>query len=88
MHWDLKIQAKRLNAILRGHFNYYGLAGNIHKIRNFQYEAIRYWRYCLSKRSQKGGINWIDFQKVLNQYPLISPQLKIPYSKLALYVRL
>ncbi len=51
MHWDLKIQAKRLNAILRGHFN-------------------------------------SDFQKVLNQHPLISPQLKIPYSKLAPYVRL
>ena len=88
MHWDLEIQANRLNAILRGHFNYYGLAGNMHKLLNFQYETIRYWRYCLSKRSQTGGINWPDFQKVLNQYPLISPQLKIPYSKLALYVRL
>ena len=88
MHWDLKIQANRLNAILRGHFNYFGLAGNMHKLQNFHYEAVRYWQYCLSRRSQKGLINWHDFQAVLNQYPLITPRLKIPYSKLALYVRL
>lgn len=88
IHWNLQIQASQLNALLRGHFNYYGLAGNLNKLRNFREETVRYWRYRLSKRSQKGRVNWQEFRKLLNQYPLIEAKLKIPYTKLALYVRL
>ena len=44
MHWDLERQAERINSILSGHFNYYGLAGNIRRLQNFRWEVVRYWR--------------------------------------------
>ncbi|QKE76185.1 hypothetical protein HPK19_24740 (plasmid) [Arthrobacter citreus] len=28
-HWSIKDQTEKLNQILRGHYNYYGMAGNI-----------------------------------------------------------
>jgi len=54
MHWELKTQAERINSILRGHYNYYGLAGNTKKLHAFWNETVLYWRYCLSRRSQAG----------------------------------
>jgi hypothetical protein len=88
MHWDIKSQAVRINAILRGHFNYYGLAGNTDKIQNFWYETTRHWRHCLSRRSQKGKLNWEKYRDVLKQYPLVRPHIKISYTGLGSYVRL
>lgn len=35
MHWELEKQAERINAILSGHYNYYGLAGNNARLHNF-----------------------------------------------------
>ena len=63
MHWKLESQAARINSILRGHFNYYGLAGNTDRIQNFWYETTRYWRRCLSRRSQKGKLNWEEYRR-------------------------
>jgi hypothetical protein len=88
MHWDLKSQAVRINAMLRGHFNYYGLAGNSNRLQNFWYQTLLYWRHCLSRRSQKGRVNWEEYNAVTAQYPLLRPRIKIPYSMLASYVRL
>lgn len=88
MHWELPKQAARINAILSGHFNYYGLAGNIKRLKSFHWEVIRYWRRCLSKRSQKGKMNWIKMREVLAQYSLRGPRIRIPYISLASYVRL
>ena len=88
MHWQLKDQAKMINSILRGHYNYYGLAGNLDKLQSFCWETTRYWRHCLSKRSQRGKMNWDQIRAVLEQYPLQQPRLKMPYPKIALYARL
>jgi len=88
MHWDLKQQAERINAILRGHFNYYGLAGNTDRIQKFCYETIRYWRRCLSRRSQKGKFDWEAYNRILKEHPLIRPRIRISYSTLGSYVRL
>ena len=88
MHWSLKEQTKMINSILRGHYNYYGLAGNAKKLQNFYWETTRYWRHCLSRRSQKGRMNWDEIRAVFKQHPLQEPRLKIPYVKIAQYVRL
>jgi len=88
MHWDLERQAKRINAILSGHFNYYGLAGNNKRLQNFHWETMCYWRRCLSRRSQKGKMNWKKMREVCKRYPLRAPRISISYASLASYVRL
>lgn len=88
MHWDLEKQAERINAILSGHFNYYGLAGNFMRLQDFYWETMRHWRRCLSRRSQHGRQSWEKMKDVLKRYPLLTPRIRIPYGHLASYVRL
>lgn len=88
MHWEVEKQAERINAILSGHFNYYGLAGNSTRLQNFYWGTVCYWRRCLSRRSQKGQINWEKMKEVFERYPLRVPRIRIPYASLASYVRL
>jgi len=88
MHWDLKGQAKRINAILSGHFNYYGLAGNIRRLQSFFWETVHQWRRTLSRRSQRGKVYWAKMREVLKEYPLMAPRIRVPYTALGTYVRL
>lgn len=88
MHWELERQAARINAILSGHYNYYGLAGNTDRLRNFFNETVLYWRCTLSRRSQRGRMNWVKMREVLAKYPLRNPRVKLTYQELAAYVRL
>jgi RNA-directed DNA polymerase len=81
-------QASAINQMLRGHFNYYGLAGNARKLQDFWDFTWREWKHSLSKRSQKGKLTWEAFQSLLDQHPLVRPRIRIPYSQLPLYARL
>jgi group II intron reverse transcriptase/maturase len=64
MHWPLEKQAQRINSTLVGHYNYYGIAGNSQRIGSFHYETIRHWRRCLSRRSQRGKLNWGEMKSI------------------------
>jgi len=88
MHWDVAHQAQRINAILRGHFAYYGMAGNFRRMQTFHWEVKRQWRRCLSQRSQKGAVNWEQMRDLLNKHRLVMPKIRIGYRELAGYVRL
>lgn len=88
MHWDLEKQAERINSTLSGHFNYYGLAGNFRRLQSFYWEAVRYWRRCLSRRSQNGKMSWLEMKGILKQYQLRTPFIRVPYTSLTSYVRL
>jgi RNA-directed DNA polymerase len=86
MHLPLEMQARYLNSALRGHFNYFGLAGNGGSLSKFRYMVIRIWRRILSRRSQKGKIPWDKMEKFISDHRIINPKLKIPYQKLSSYV--
>jgi group II intron reverse transcriptase/maturase len=87
-HWPVENQAKAINAVLRGHFNYYGIAGNARRLVNFWYLVIREWRRSLSRRSQNGVLSWEQFNALLAKHPLVTPKVRIGYAKLSSYVRL
>lgn len=87
-HIPLAAQASELSAVLRGHFNYYGLGGNSESIEKFHIEAIKYWRKTLSSRSQNGEVNWERMNQYLNLFSIPHAKLKIPYSKMREYVLL
>jgi RNA-directed DNA polymerase len=81
----MKEQAERINQILRGHYNYYGMAGNIKALYRVYEKVKSYWRKMLSSRSQKSYINWDEFQRIRELFPILRPKLSIPYGKLKMY---
>ena len=71
MHWEVTEQVEKINSLLLGHYSYYGIAGNAGKLASFRHLTLRYWKYCLSKRSQKGRIRWEEFQNILQTLPSV-----------------
>jgi hypothetical protein len=87
-HKPMKDQAEKISQILRGHYNYYGLAGNIKSLYKVYEKANVYWRRMLSSRSSKSYINWDRFHEIILLFPLLRPKLSIPYERLKLYAML
>jgi group II intron reverse transcriptase/maturase len=87
-HHPVEHQARTINQILRGHFNYYGVAGNAQKLHAFWNFTRREWKHSLSKRSQKGRMTWEDLQSLWSQHSMAPPRIRISYPQLAAYVRL
>jgi group II intron reverse transcriptase/maturase len=69
LHLPAREQRLHLNLVLRGHYTYYGVAGNSRRINAFHRRVTRIWR------SQRGHIPWASFNAFLRQYPLIPPRV-------------
>lgn len=85
-HAPLKEQARQINQALRGHYAYFGIAGNLRRLQCVYENVMRYWRKLLSRRSQKGRVRWEAFHRIVETYPLQRPRLSLPYTRLAQYV--
>jgi RNA-directed DNA polymerase len=81
-HLSIRQQAHCLNQRLRGHYAYYGIAGNIRALQRVHRAVERYWRKMLSSRSWKGQIWWEQFQRIKARFPLLRPKLYLPYAEL------
>jgi len=68
--------------VLRGHYAYYGIAGNIRALRKVHRAVERYWRKMLSSRSWHGTVWWKQFQRIKERFPLLQPKLHLPYGAL------
>jgi hypothetical protein len=80
-HLPIPEQVINLNRVLRGHYGYYGIAGNFRALQRVYRAVERYWRKMLCSRSRKGFIAWDDFQRINQRYPLQRPKLALPYGK-------
>jgi group II intron reverse transcriptase/maturase len=81
-HWSLKDQVGRLNQSLRGHYAYYGLAGNwrsLHKVYRF---VERYWHKMLCSRSWAAKITWDVFHRLRDLFPLRRPKIYLTYQEM------
>ena len=87
-HLKLQEQAKAINIRLRGHYQYFGIAGNFQSMDGFYNVTVRYWRKMLSSRSQNGNVNWTKFNRILKIFHLCQPKLKISYNNICKYVML
>jgi RNA-directed DNA polymerase len=81
-HLPIQEQADQLNQMLRGHYAYYGIAGNIRALQKVHRAVERYWRRMLSSRSWKGTIWWKQFHRIRERFPLLRPKLYLPYAEL------
>ena len=55
---------------LRGYFAYYAITGNLRTVQAFRFAAAQVWRKWLNRRSQRRGMPWERFARVLQRYPL------------------
>lgn len=79
---------KILAAKLRGHFQYYGVSGNYRALSRFYRQTLYMVRKWLNRRSQKKAMNWDNFYKYLEHYPLPTPKIKHDfYTGYPCYVR-
>jgi len=64
-----------LEAKLRGHYQYYGVSGNMRSLHCFYMLTIRMVYKWLNRRSQRKSFSWESFLKYLERYPLPKPKI-------------
>jgi RNA-directed DNA polymerase len=74
-HQAVAWQVRYLNAVLVGHYYYYGVTGNFPHVAAFYRHLKRTWHRYLSRRSQRSYLPWERFMKLLERHPLVSPSL-------------
>lgn len=72
-HLSLREQVNHLNQMLRGHYAYYGVAGNLRALLQVYRAVEHHWRKMLSSRSWHGTVRWEQFQRIKQQFPLLRP---------------
>ncbi len=60
---------------LGGHYQYYGVSGNIGSLRRFHYQTIRLAYKWLNRRSQKRSYNWEQYGRWVQYNPLPGPRI-------------
>ena len=75
---DLKprVLFRRLNAKLRGYYNYYGVYGNYDSLKQFFEQVKRILFKWLNRRSQRRSYNWEGFNQLLEHYKIERPRIK------------
>jgi RNA-directed DNA polymerase len=82
-HHRIGDQVSEINAALRGHYAYYGVAGNIRSLFKVYRAAERYWLRMLRSRSWAAGhLTWDVFNQLRQRTPLLRPILRLPYREL------
>ncbi len=81
-HWSISEQVDSLNKALRGHYAYYGIAGNFRALQKVHRFVERYWYKMLCSRSWKSGMTWKRLHKIKEVFPLLRPKLYLPYREL------
>ena len=75
---DLKprVLFRRLNAKLRGYYNYYGVYGNYDSLKQFFEQVILILFKWLNRRSQRRSYNWEGFDQLLKHYRIERPRIR------------
>jgi RNA-directed DNA polymerase len=63
-HWPIPEQGRWLASVLRGHFNYYAVPGNIDLITAFRDQVRWYWIQALRRRSQRHRMTWERYSRI------------------------
>jgi RNA-directed DNA polymerase len=68
-------QFQRLNAKLRGYYNYYGVRGNYASLNEFFQQVQRLHLRWLNRRSQHQSYNWAGYRELLRHFALARPRI-------------
>jgi len=78
MHRPIRETGPWLRAVLRGHYQYYGVPRNYTAMAVFRHRLIERWRNALRRRSQKHGITWRYMDRLAERW-LPMPKIMHPY---------
>jgi RNA-directed DNA polymerase len=78
MHWPIPDQGKWLACVVSGYFNYHAVPTNYRALVRFRDGIIHRWKRVLSRRSQKGEINWTRMVEIADAF-LPSPRIRHPW---------
>jgi group II intron reverse transcriptase/maturase len=65
----------RLNAKLRGYYNYYGVPGNAAGLKQFFSQALGILKKWLNRRSQRRSYNWAGYTELLAHFKIERPRI-------------
>ncbi len=74
-NWRLSVMFAKLNAKLRGYYNYYGLRYNYKSLSDFFYQVCRILFKWLNRRSQRKSYNWNGFNDLLKYFKILKPRI-------------
>lgn len=78
-HQPIPTQHACLSAMMRGHYAYYGMAGNGRRLRWYARQVVRIWKKWLSRRGRHGNVPWSHLTEWLKRHPLPPPRIVHPY---------
>jgi RNA-directed DNA polymerase len=67
-HLPIPEQGRWLANVLRGHYSYYAVPGNIEAPRAFRRQVTRYWLRALRRRSQRTTVNWKRMSRLADRW--------------------
>ena len=67
-HESIDEQGRYVQALIRGHVQYYGVPFNSRAIGAFRYQVIRLWHKWLSRRSHRAYVDWDRMQRYINRW--------------------
>src|SRR5271165_2458371 len=68
------------SSMMRGHFAYYGVGGNIRRLRWFAHQVVRIWQKWLSRRDRQSVVRWARLNELLKRHPLPPVQIAHGYT--------
>jgi group II intron reverse transcriptase/maturase len=85
-HWPIPEQGRWLASVLRGHFNYYAVPGNIDLITAFRDQIRWYWIQTLRRRSQRHRMTWERYSRIEKKW-LPPARIVRPYPSVSFAAR-
>ncbi|HSQ54978.1 MAG TPA: group II intron reverse transcriptase/maturase [Gemmata sp.] len=76
-HEPVKEQHASLCRRVNGHFNYFGVNGNVSSLARLVKAVERTWYKWLKRRSNRTRLNWQRFGDLLRAFPLPNPCVKV-----------
>mgnify|MGYP001250093970 FL=1 len=76
-HLPVHVQRAALTRKLVGHYNYFGVNGNLAALRSVLVGVTRAWQKWLNRRSQRARMWWKRFNELLRAHPLPIPRIKV-----------
>ncbi len=70
----IRKQATAVALKLKGHYNYFGLAGNYRSLAQYYEAVLHIWYRWLNRRSQRRSYNWAEFKRMTKVYGIPGPR--------------
>jgi group II intron reverse transcriptase/maturase len=74
-HEEIAVQHAGLRRRLQGHYNYFGVNGNLRSLACLLWHVRRAWHKWLCRRSQRARLTWERFLELVRDYPLPTPRI-------------